>query len=414
MSAEVRTTTETEFADWLRAVNTGFLNSAPPKPEEVAARLAGTDLRRTWGAFDGGRCVATYRSFSQELTVPGGAVVAADAVSAVTVTPSHRGQGLLRRMITTDLGEARDRGEVVANLVAAEYGIYGRFGFGRASRTARWTIDVPRTGLDRRRWTPPEEGGRIELIDGAELRKEGPEFHDRWRVLQPGAIDRDERWWRVNTGAEESGTPFTEPFHAVYRSPEGRVEGLATYTVEGKWNDGKQPANIVSVRRLTATSPAVEGALWRFLCSLDWVVEVTAGQRSPDDLLPYYLPDPRAARLVGTADYLWVRVLDTVRALEARTYGVPGTLVLDVRDDAGVASGRYVLESTPDGASCAPTSRAADLVLGAGALGSLYLGDETPTRLAALGVLTEERPGALARAEALFHTPRRPWCPDMF
>ncbi|MGQ4516860.1 GNAT family N-acetyltransferase [Streptomyces sp. DW26H14] len=414
MSAEVRTVTDSEFADWLRAVNTGFLNSTPVPAEQVASRLAGTDLGRTRGAFDQGRCVATYRSFAQELTVPGGAVVPADAISSVTVTPSHRGQGLLKRMITADLAAAKERGDVVANLVAAEYRIYGRFGFGRATRTADWTVDVPRSGLDARRWSPPEEGARIDLVDAAEVRKHGPEFHDRWRVLQPGAIDRDERWWRVNTGLEPVGEPDKEAFYAMYRSAAGEVEGLASYTVDGKWNAGKQPVNSVAVRRLSATSPEVERALWLFLCSLDWVVEVSTGRRAPDDLLPYYLPDPRAARRNGVADYLWLRVLDTARALRARTYGVPGTLVLDVRDDAGMASGRYLLEATADGATCAPTTRDADLTLGAGALASLYLGDETPTRLALLGAVAEERPGALARAEALFHTPRRPWCPDMF
>ncbi|WP_329456552.1 GNAT family N-acetyltransferase [Streptomyces sp. NBC_01497] len=414
MSVEVRNVTAPEYSDWLRAVDTGFLNITSRSPEEVASRLARTDLGRTWGAFDEGRCVATYRSFAQELTVPGGAAVPTDAISAVTVTASHRGRGLLRQMIIADLTAAKERGDVVANLVAAEYRIYGRFGFGRATSTAKWVVSVPRTGLDLRRWSPPEDGARIDLVDGAEVRKHGPAFHDRWRALQPGAIDRDDRWWSVNTGLEPTTPPFTEPFHAVYRSAAGEVEGLATYTVEGNWNDAKQPENILSVRRLSAMSPTVERALWHFLCSLDWVVEVRTGQRAPDDLLPHYLPDPRAAHLAGTADYLWLRVLDTARALTARTYGTPGTLVLDVRDGAGMASGRYLLDATADGATCTPTTRSADITLGADALGSLYLGDETPTRLAALGSVTEERAGALARAEALFHTPRRPWCPDMF
>jgi Sterol carrier protein domain len=47
------------------------------------------------------------------------------------------------------------------------------------------------------------------------------------------------------------------------------------------------------------------------------------------------------------------------------------------------------------------------------ALGSVYLGGFTWTHLAnALRV--EGTPDALARADALFHTPRAPWCPEMF
>ena len=98
MSLDPRTVSEADFPDWLRAVGTGFLRSAaaPPPEEEVAVRLAHTDLSRLQGVFDAGRCVATFRSFAQELTVPGGATVPADAVTAVTVTPTHRRRGLLR------------------------------------------------------------------------------------------------------------------------------------------------------------------------------------------------------------------------------------------------------------------------------------------------------------------------------
>lgn len=57
--------------------------------EEVAVRLEHTDLSRVQGVFDAGRCVATVRSFAQELTVVGGARVRADAITGVTVTPTH-------------------------------------------------------------------------------------------------------------------------------------------------------------------------------------------------------------------------------------------------------------------------------------------------------------------------------------
>lgn len=51
-------------------------------------------------------------------------------------------------MMAHDLTAAKDRGDVVATLIAAEYPIYGRYGFGPATWTTEWTVDVPRTGLD--------------------------------------------------------------------------------------------------------------------------------------------------------------------------------------------------------------------------------------------------------------------------
>ncbi|MFC9429944.1 GNAT family N-acetyltransferase [Streptomyces sp. NPDC056987] len=418
MSLEVRTVTEAEFPDWNRALNTGFLRPPGDAEEMVAWRRGGADLTRTRGAFDDGRCVGTFRSFAQELTVPGGAVLSADAVSNVTVSPTHRRRGLLGRMMGADLAQAKERGDTLATLIAAEYPIYGRYGFGPAASITEWAVDVARSGLDPR-WAGPgaeDGGGRIDLVEGADVRKLGPELHERFRARQPGAVGRDERWWLRQTGQAPDipGHAWVEPFHAVYRSASGEVEGLATYASDDNWGDAKQPLNTASVRDLIALTPAAERALWRFVCSVDWITTVRTGYRAPDDLLPHFLPDPRAARVVTQADYLWVRILDAVRALEARTYAVPGTLVLEIHDAAGLAGGRFRLDASPEGASCAPTTEAAGLALDVRELGALYLGDASALRLAALGTVTEERPGAAAVAETLFRTGRRPWCPDVF
>jgi predicted acetyltransferase len=410
---DVRPVTEAELPEWTRALNTGFLREPTVGEAQLAARRSQFVPGRLLGAFDGGRCVATLRSFAQELTAVGGAPVPADAVSNVTVTPTHRRRGLLSRMMAHDLAAARERGDVVATLIAAEYPIYGRYGFGPATTMAEWTVDVPRAGLDPR-WACPQDGGRVDLVDGEEVRRLGPGLHERLRRAQPGAVSRTELWWRSATGAVRFEPSWTEPFYAVYRSADGEVEGMVSYVADDTWNDAKQPLNTATVKWLIGVTPAAERALWHYLCSIDWIVRVRSGGRAPDDLLPHFLPDPRAARITTQADWLWVRILDVVRALEARTYGGSGALVLEVADPSPGAGGRWLLEASPDGASCTPTTRGADLVLGAGELASLWLGDESAVRLAALGRVREERTAAARTADALLRTPRRPWCPDMF
>lgn len=416
MTTDLRTVTASDYPDWLRAVGTGFLISTVPTEEEIKGRLAHTDLSRVQGVFDAGRCVATFRSFAQELSVVGGAKVRADAICGVTVTPTHRRRGLLSRMMAADLAAAKERGDVVASLLAAEYPIYGRYGFGPATWTTQWEIDVPRAGLDPRRPAPSEEdGGRIDLVDGPEVRKLGPALHDRLAARQPGVINRDQRWWQLNTGLDlYPNDQWKEPFYAVHRSADGEVDGLIAYRADDNWGDAKQPLNKATVKSMIAVSPEAERALWLFLCSIDWITTVRTGHRAPDDLLPLLLPDPRAARVVTQADWLWLRLLDVPRALEARTYATEATLVLDIHDGAGLAAGRFRLDVSPSGASCAPTTQSADLTLDAGDLATLYLGDESALRLAALGRAEENRAGAAASAEAVFRTARRPWCPDMF
>ncbi|MFC4505561.1 MULTISPECIES: GNAT family N-acetyltransferase [Streptomyces] len=414
---DVRLITDPELPAWIRALNTGFLRPPNPTPQALADRrtsLADSGSR-TYGAFDEGACVATFRSFPQELTVVGGASVPADAVSNVTVSPTHRRRGLLTRMMAEDLTAAKDRGDVVATLIAAEYRIYGRYGFGPATTMTEWTIDVARAGLDPR-GEVPLSGGRIDLVDGEEVRKLGPGLHDRLRRAQPGAVSRHERWWDMNTGVlNVNGRDWAEPFHAVYRSADGEVEGMVAYGSDDEWTDGKQPWNTASVHWLLSVTPAAERALWHYLCSIDWIARVKSGWRSPDDLLPLLLPDPRAASITTQADWLWVRLLDVVAAMEARTYdGTGAGLVLEVVDRAGPAGGRFALDAGAEGASCVPTSRSADLTLDVAELGSLWLGDQSAVRLAALGRIREERAGAARRADALLRTSGRPWCPDLF
>ncbi|MFF4802675.1 GNAT family N-acetyltransferase [Streptomyces sp. NPDC001351] len=410
---DVRPITEAEFPDWIRAVKAGFLQMPTPPEAEVEARRTQFETGRYLGAFDGARCVATFRSFAQEVTAVGGTLVPADAVSGVTVTATHRRRGLLTRMMSRDLAAAKERGDVVATLIAAEYPIYGRYGFGPATSAAEWTVDVPRTGLDPR-WSGPQDGARIDLVDAEEVRKLGPDLHDRVRRATPGAVSRDDRWWQLNTGALRFDPKWTEPFFAVYRAADGEVEGLVAYEVDDKWGDAKQPQDTATVRGLDAATPAAERALWSYLCSIDWVTQVKSGQRAPDDLLPLLLPDPRAARITSQSDWLWVRILDVVRALESRTYEGSGSLVLEVADRAGLAGGRYRLEASAQGASCTPTTESTELALDISELGQLWLGDESVVRLAALGRVQEERAGAARVADALLRTSRRPWCPDMF
>lgn len=399
---------------WSKALNVGFLNSAPVSEEEKELRRTRLDLRRARGVFDGERCVATYRSFDQRLTVPGGEV-AANAVTGVTVTSTHRRRGLLSGLITEDLRAAKERGDLVATLIAAEYGIYGRFGFGPASSAARWRVDTAEAGTDPR-WSRPECGGSVAFADASEVLKAGPVVHERFRTGQPGAVSREPLFWERYTGQVTIGPrPAKEPFFVIYRDPAGRPAGLLSFTVEVTWDAGV-PDGTASVQDLVADGPHAERALWFFLLSLDWVRYVDSGRRAPDDLLPDLLPMPRAARITEQADFLWMRPLDVPGLLRARHYRAAGRLVFEVSDPLGLASGRFALTATGSGgaAECEPTTQPADLLLDTGTLSALYLGDASAVRLSALGRLTERRAGAAGLADLLLRTSRRPWCPDMF
>ena len=110
-----------------------------------------------------------------------------------------------------------------------------------------------------------------------------------------------------------------------------------------------------------------------------------------------------------------MRLLDVATALEARTYAVADTIVLDVVDEE-VAGGRQrlALEAAPDGARCRLTTRSADLTVPVAALGAAYLGGARLRDAVLAGGADVHRTGALEAADRLFRLPDEPWCSTFF
>ena len=406
MTLEVRTIDDPDVAGWVDCMSTGFL--ARPHEGEADYRRAGMDLSRTWGAFDAATVVGTLRSFATPFTVPGPSEVTAAALTNVTVAPTHRRRGLLSRMITADLRASADRGEPLGILIASEYPIYSRFGYGPACDGASYSVDASHARFR------TQAGGAVELVDEARLRTEAPPIYEGVRAIQPGFIGRNERWW--DRALHRVAIPGAEPwkgYQAIYRSGSGRPEGYLRYRTKSDWND-MRPAGTLTVDELTALTPEAYARLWQFCCDVDLITTVEAGDRSVAEALPWLLHDGRVVRQTARFDFVWVRILDVGAALGARSYATTGRAVLEVVDPLGLAAGRFALEAGPGGASCSPTRDAPGLTLPVDSLGAALLGGVPLRILAATGRLDQHRPGALEVADAMFRSAATPWCSTWF
>jgi len=165
---EIRAITEDEVDAWVRALDASFL-MMPPGGEVEFFRQQHFAPGRSLGAFAAGQCVGTLRSLDLEVTVPGGGLVVAEGITNVAVIPTWRRRGLLTRMIRRALGDAAARGRCLAALIASEYRIYGRFGFGPATRAVAYDIAVRRAGGVR----VPGDAGLVEPVSLQEVRKHG-------------------------------------------------------------------------------------------------------------------------------------------------------------------------------------------------------------------------------------------------
>ncbi len=397
-----------DFDSWLRTVALVFKDRLAMTPEGVDFRRPAFRGQRVTGAFDGDDLVATLRSWDTSLTVPG-SCLDADAVSAVTVRPTHRRRGALRSLMTADLAAAVERGTAAAMLIASEAGIYARFGFGVSTEGATWTVDLRRAELV----TQADDGGRVEMVPEADLRAIAPAIYDAAR--RPGALDRSSYWWDRTLGiASRPGDTHPPRTAVIHRDHRGVVDGYLRYRAEDRWED-RTCLTVVQLEELEAVGRQAYVGLWRFLLGLDLVATVRAEDRAVDEALPWLLRDPRAARMTSRSDFVWTRLLDPAAGLSARTYERAGTCTLEVRDPQGWASGRYRLDVDASGTGlCTRMRDEADVSLTVQALSSAWLGGGNLHAAAVAGQVVEHVHGSLDLLASMLRTSRSPWTATWF
>jgi predicted acetyltransferase len=402
----IRTATVETVEAFVAPLNHAFADVLDPADGE----------RRTWepdriiAAFDGGEPVSTAGALTFRLSVPGGEAAAA-GVTLVGVSPSHRRRGILRSMMRHQLDDIHARGEPVAILWASEGAIYQRFGYGLA--TLNGIFEIERAGAVFAR--PASAEGTVRLVDIETAMGILPTLYDRVRVETPGMVGRSETWWRWITlrDTDQMRSANGMKFLAVYEA-DGQVEGTAVYRVKPDWDD-RGPNGRLVAQEVLATTPRATRDLWAWLFDVDLVRLVRAVRGPVPHPLQLLLAEPR--RLGFTiGDAIWLRVVDVPAALAARTYGRPGTLVLEVRDGfCPWNAGRWRLDAAEDGRGTVErTTAVPDLTLDATDLGATYLGTFRFSELARVGRVVENTAGALLRADALFASARAPWCSTMF
>jgi predicted acetyltransferase len=400
---EIRTTQPDEYRQAARAMGSALLFAAQ-NDEAWATSLPSWDEMDSVSAWDGARCVGHAGAFIVDTVVPGGARLATSAVTRVGVLSTHRRQGVATGLMTQLLRDGRDAGRPLASLRASEAVIYGRYGFGVAGEANEVTVDPIRA-------RPLRGGadGSMRLLASDEVLDVVQPVYDRW-IGTPGMITRTPSMWRRYFRGAVSPGDHAE-LVAVHAGPDGADDGYVHYRV--KWQEVEHSASrgVGEVIELVGASTAVELALWRYVCELDLVRRWTAIERPVDDAVRLAVADRRAYEVRLTWDEQWLRLLDVDAALGARTYGdaVDGVTIA-VRDDL-FPDNTGVWRIEPKGATrheADPDS--ADLAADVAMLAAAYLGGTRWALLADVDLVTERTPGALALADALFATPRAPFC----
>lgn len=413
----IRRVAEDELAAFL-AVDQHASHGTPMSERAHANFLARLEFGRTLAAFDGDTVVGGTGAFSFQMRVPG-AMAAVAGVSLVAVLPSHRRQGILSALMRRQLADVSERGEAVAVLFASESGIYGRYGYGRASWHAAYRLQRGEGTLAP--GAPADPGLRLRIAEPLSARAELAKVYDLALAERPGLYARTEPWWDHLLTDVHSEDGSSQQIRCVLAEDDSGPRAYAVFTSTECWDeDAGLPRGVLEVSEALATDPAATAALWDNLLSRDLVSEFHARMRPVDDPLLYLLADPRRVRSV-VSDGLWVRLVDVGRALAQRHYASPVDVVIEVADElCPHNAGRWRLAAqagvAPAGfrATCERTTAPADVVLPVWAVGAAYLGGTGLTAMANAGLITEATPGSLAALSTAMSWEPAPWCPMTF
>ncbi|WP_020659704.1 GNAT family N-acetyltransferase [Amycolatopsis benzoatilytica] len=376
------------------------LNGVPVTDESWALISGSWAADGRTGAFHGEEPIGIASSFGTELTVPGGAAVPMGAVDGVGVRADWTRRGVLTAMMDFQLRDFVERGYAVAGLHASEAVIYGRFGYGVATRSATYQVHHParfREGV--------AAPGRTRLLSAEEAIETIPALYQRIGAHRAGMIARPEKWWPIQF--DRSFTRDGGSWRLAVHSGPGGDDGFALFrnVPQNSYLDPDHGAAL-EVRDFHAASPEAEAGLWRFLLSVDLMEVVNVRGRPVDDPIGLLLDNPRRAATVRVDDELWLRLIDVRAALAARAYGSAEPVVLEVDDRMLPENrGRYRVGGT----GVERTDADADLVLDVDTLAMLYLGAWQAGPLALAGRITGASAETLARVDALFGTGQPPW-----
>jgi len=411
----IRPVTPEEFDDFYRVAMHAF-HGSPLSQGDREFSLAALEFDRTLAAFDGQELVGSAAVYTYQLSVPGHRTLPAAGVTWVSVLPSHRRRGVLSSMMRQQLDDVRDRGEPLAVLWASESVIYPRYGYGRSMWHTDFTLHRGEGALADAFLGDGRMQLRLRITEPGAALPELAKVYDAVLPSRPGFIARNETWWGRAIHDPADSRRGSSPLHCLLAEDQSGLRGYALYSGRSQWDETSLPGGVLTVREMIAADPAASGALWADLLSRDLTADFHAHDRPVDDSLLFQLADPRRARPL-LKDALWTRIIDVPAALAGRGYSAPVDVVIEVRDGlipANAGRWRLAAAGVAATASCVPTTAGADVALDVTELGAAYLGGTTVGAMAAAGLVTELRPGAVRELSAAMSWDLAPWCPVHF
>lgn len=327
----------------------------------------------------------------------------------VGVHPDHRRRGVLTAMLRHHVEQTHREGVAISALHASEPAIYGRHGYGVATRSSTVTLgrgtELRAPELDsvaaeiRTRFATASDPGISRRVRECELRA---------AASSPGAVVGDEDFYTAIIRGNERPEQLREkePMRFLFARRDNTDVGLVAFRRRHKWEHAR-PQGKLEVFGLIGDA-ATRLALLRRVLDFDLMGTVTVPQLGVDDPIWSWI-GPRGADEVETHDNLWIRIVDLPEALALRSYAEDCDVVVDVDDPAAPwQAGRWRIVVRDGSAHAERTEDPADVAIPVAVLGSAFLGGANLVASLRAGVLGEQRPGAVAELSRAFRTDLAP------
>lgn len=388
----------------------GLLDGRPTdKNGEIFRRHRRTDDARlgmftiTGPGLPDGAPVAAFNDCVAQLNC-GAEPIPVLVINTIAVKPSHRRRGLLRRLMQRHLDAAREAGIGIAMLSASEGAIYGRFGFGVATRWLE--AELTTSKLSWRAGADLAEG-TVEFVEPAFLENHFETITQAHLRIQRGVLSPLEMHRLMDVGAwdPKAKGPAQDLRAAVHFDAAGTADGYALFTHKG-WDS---PVTS-DVHRVIAADVAVTRSLWQALASMD-IVEKLKFASYPGDPLPLSLTDEWAVEYKGAGDRFWLRILDLPVAVAGRGFEADGTVVLAIDDPMDYTTGTWRINAEGGRGRAERVDEEPQVRLGIDALARMWHGDRTAEELALGGQAAGTRDGlrTLSALLRVGEAPHNPW-----
>ena len=357
----------------------------------------------TYCAFDGDKVAATSGYFPFE-NVFNGQRVRTAGVTIVTTEPEYRRQGLVRRMMTDLLHQAKNEGYQFASLWASMGALYQRYGYGLASHFNQYSVD-PRFSTFRLPYEVPGTLRRMDQDEAKDIIRPLFERAQAGRTLDH--IRTDFYWDMVFSEKNKKGRNFV-----VYYDTNSVPQGYSFYRQKHKDRDEAGPTLELMISDFIWTDMDAYHGLWSYYRSHDLARDLKFYYMPDDDPAKHLLLEPRMLNK-KQSDGLWLRVVDVPAALAARGYTQSGEVTVCVEgDDLCPWNNGSWRVSAGSGGKCGEVRDGGEkgLTMNPNTLSSLVSGFQSASALARAGQIACDDEGMLAEADRLFSTIYQPHC----